>query len=202
MALSVCREWRTQHLQLVVSVNISALDLRRAGFTDDVRAMLEESDLPAHVLCLEVTESAAMEDPESSVRRLSALKELGVRLSIDDYGTGYSSLAQLKKLPVHELKIDKSFVLELDRSEDDQTIVRSTIELAHNVGLEVVAEGVESERILWQLDEWDCDRAQGFHISRPLPLSEFNQWLRDTRYEVAKPELRDANWGLGRRTAR
>jgi diguanylate cyclase (GGDEF)-like protein len=192
LALARCREWRDRQWGLGVSVNISALDLQRSAFARDVREMLETYRLPPEVLCLEVTESAAMEDPQSSIRRLSALKELGVRLSIDDYGTGYSSLAHLRQLPVHELKIDKSFVLELDRSEDDQTIVRSTIELAHNVGLEVVAEGVESQRILWQLDQWGCDRAQGFHVSRPLAFEAFTRWLEDPPYRVARLEPRDA----------
>jgi diguanylate cyclase (GGDEF)-like protein len=183
-AISQCSEWRKQNLALSVSVNISALDLQRQTFAQDISQLLREYQLPAGSLCLEITESAAMEDPESAILRLAGLKSLGVRLSIDDYGTGYSSLAQLKKLPVHELKIDKSFVLELDRNEDDQAIVRSTIELAHNVGLEVVAEGVESNRILWQLAKWDCNYAQGFHISRPLPLAEFEGWLATTPFGV------------------
>ncbi len=183
-AIRQCSEWRRQGLGLSVSVNISAVDLRQGSLADRVQPLLEQHGLPAASLCLEITESAAMEDPDSALRKLTALKELGVRLSIDDYGTGYSSLAQLKKLPVHELKIDKSFVLELDRNEDDQTIVRSTIELAHNIGLEVVAEGVESSRILWQLEQWQADWLQGYHISRPLPLDEFERWLDETEYAV------------------
>ena len=183
-AISQCSEWRKQNRELSVSVNISALDLQQETFAQGISELLHEFQLPAHALCLEITESAAMEDPESAIAKLAGLKELGVRLSIDDYGTGYSSLAQLKKLPVHELKIDKSFVMELDRNEDDQAIVRSTIELAHNVGLEVVAEGVESNRILWQLDEWACNYAQGFYISKPLPLAEFESWLDTTPFSV------------------
>ncbi|MGE0623733.1 MAG: putative bifunctional diguanylate cyclase/phosphodiesterase [Pseudomonadales bacterium] len=183
-ALNQCADWRRRGINLSVSVNISAVDLRQGWLVTHVQEQLESYGLPASVLCLEITESAAMEDPDSALRRLTALRELGVRLSIDDYGTGYSSLAQLKKLPVQELKIDKSFVLDLDRSEDDQTIVRSTIELAHSIGLEVVGEGVESARILWQLREWQLDWAQGFHISRPLPLAALEAWLKETPYQV------------------
>lgn len=183
-ALAQCADWRRRGIHLSISVNISAVDLRQGSLASRVQAQLDAYGLPASALCLEITESAAMEDPESALRRLSALRELGVRLSIDDYGTGYSSLAQLKKLPVQELKIDKSFVLDLDRSEDDQTIVRSTIDLAHSIGLEVVAEGVESARILWQLEQWQLDWAQGFHISRPLPLAQLEEWLAATPYPV------------------
>ncbi len=179
-ALAQCSEWRRQNLNLSVAVNISAVDLQQASFAERIRELLTHFGVPAASLCLEITESAAIEDPNRALRRLTALRNLDVRLSIDDYGTGYSSLAQLKKLPVQELKIDKSFVLELDRSEDDQIIVRSTIELAHNIGLEVIAEGVESQRILWQLDQWQCDSVQGYHISKPLPLAEFDEWLAST----------------------
>jgi len=183
-ALAQCAAWRRRGIDLCVAVNVSAVDLRHGSLAGRVQSLLDEHGLPASALCLEITESAAMEDPESALRRLSALRDLGVRLSIDDYGTGYSSLAQLKKLPVSELKIDKSFVLDLDRSEDDQIIVRSTIELAHSIGLEVVAEGVESARILWQLREWQLDCAQGFHISRPLALAQIDEWLTATSFQV------------------
>lgn len=183
-AIRQCARWRQAGMGLSVSVNISAVDLNQGSLVDRVRSLLEAHRLPPGSLCLEITESAAMEDPDSALSRLAALRELGVRLSIDDYGTGYSSLAHLKKLPVQELKIDKSFVLELDRNEDDQTIVRSTIDLAHSIGLEVVAEGVESERILWQLREWGVDLAQGFHISRPLPAAAFLEWLQSSSYAI------------------
>ncbi len=187
-AIAQCSEWRKRNLGLTVSVNISAVDLQQSALAHNINALLQEYELPAQALCLEITESAAMEDPDSALRRLTALKDLGIRLSIDDYGTGYSSLAQLKKLPVHELKIDKSFVMELDRHEDDQIIVRSTVELAHNIGLAVVAEGVESERILRQLDDWQVDYVQGFHISKPLALPAIDRWLETTTL-IVKPVL-------------
>ncbi len=184
-ALEQCCLWRQRGLCLSVAVNISALDLQQAAFANTIESFLDRYSLPPDVLVLEITESAAMQDPASAVMRLQTLSDLGVRLSIDDYGTGYSSLAQLRKMPVQELKIDKSFVLELDRNEDDKTIVRSTIDLAHNIGLEVVAEGIESQRILWQLNKWSCDLLQGFHICRPLPLRELEQWM-DTEYPVRR----------------
>ena len=184
-ALTQCRAWREQGIALNVAVNISALDLAQPALPETIRSLLDRYSLPPDVLVLEITESAAMEDPQSAVGRLQTLTKLGVRLSIDDYGTGYSSLAHLRKMPVQELKIDKSFVLELDRSEVDKTIVRSTIDLAHNIGLEVVAEGIESQRILWQLNQWGCDLLQGFHICRPLVLSEFERWI-DTEYPVRR----------------
>ena len=116
---------------------------------------------------LEVTESSVVDNPESAIKLLSAFKEHGFKISIDDYGTGYSSLAQLKQLPVHELKIDKSFVQRLEHDLDDQIIVRSTIELAHNMGLYVVAEGIEDEFSLNWLAEHGCELAQGYFISKP-----------------------------------
>ena len=116
-----------------------------------------------------MTESAVVDDPESAIQLLNKFKALGYYLSIDDYGTGYSSLAQLKSLPVHELKIDKSFVQKLQQDADDQIIVRSTIELAHNMGLTLVAEGIEDEFALNWLSENHCEKAQGYFISKPQP---------------------------------
>lgn len=121
-----------------------------------------------------------VEDTEQAIALLLKFKQKGFKLSIDDYGTGYSSLAQLKQLPVHELKIDKSFVHNLTKSEDDQIIVRSTIELAHNMGLCVVAEGIEDLPSLQWLTQHGCDLAQGFYISRPVPAQSFEAWLCST----------------------
>jgi len=134
---------------------------------------------------LEVTESAVMDDPEKAIAILSQFNEMGINLSIDDFGTGYSSMAQLKRLPVHELKIDKSFVLDVVNSEDDKIIVRSTIELAHNMHLKVVAEGVESLAVLKLLHELNCDSAQGFYLSKPVAAHVFEKWLSSTHYLIA-----------------
>jgi len=128
-------------------------------------------------LCLELTESSVMHEVQRSMASLQRLRDLGLRLSVDDFGTGYSSLAQLKKLPIHELKIDKSFVLKLDQSEDDRVIVHSTIELGHNMGLEVVAEGVETEASRAVLCELGCDMVQGYLLAKPISADEFAQWV-------------------------
>ena len=129
---------------------------------------LTATGLPAGALTLEITESVIMEDPERALNVVTELDALGVRISIDDFGTGYSSLGYLKRLPASEIKIDKSFVIEMDNDPDDATIVRSTIELAHNLGLQVVAEGVETASIWDALQELGCDYGQGYHLSRPL----------------------------------
>jgi diguanylate cyclase (GGDEF)-like protein len=183
-ALAQCAQWRKQKLSLGIAVNISALDLQREGFDQLLVDLLDAYRVPAGVLTLEVTESAAMRDPDAAIGRLGKLSKLGVRLAIDDFGTGHSSLAHLKRMPVDELKIDKSFVMELDRNEDDGIIVHSTIELGHNMGLELVAEGVENARIAWQLEQWGCDTLQGFHIARPFPAVEFGPWLKNSDCQV------------------
>ncbi len=172
------RQWREQGLELTVAVNISAHNLRDRDFPEWVRNALTAHDLPGSALCLEMTEGAVIEDPASAATVLSDLAADGIQLSIDDYGTGYSSLAQLKQLPVTELKIDKSLVLRLLHDPGNQIIVRSTIELAHNMGLRVVAEGVEDAASLQWLKDHDCELAQGFHIRRPATGEEFGAWLR------------------------
>ncbi|QFU76266.1 EAL domain-containing protein [Halioglobus maricola] len=183
-ALAQFAIWRKQKYHLTLSVNISALDIQREGFEELLLNLLQSHQIPAEMLTLEITESAAMRDPEASIAQLKKLHKLGVRLAIDDYGAGYSSLAYLKKMPVHELKIDKSFVTELDRDKDDETIVRSTIELGHNMGLAVVAEGVEDARVAWELERLGCDILQGYYVSKPLPVASLNQWLQENSRQV------------------
>ncbi|WP_111641505.1 putative bifunctional diguanylate cyclase/phosphodiesterase [Marinimicrobium alkaliphilum] len=164
---------------LHLSVNLSAMDLLESDFVDDVRATLARHQVAPERLTLEVTESALMVDPTQSLATLHQLKALGTPLSIDDFGTGFSSLSQLKKMPVSELKIDKSFVLQLDSSDDDQRIVRSTIDLAHTLGLTTTAEGVENAGAEALLRQWGCERVQGFYYARPQPEADFLQWLQD-----------------------
>ena len=132
--------------------------------------------MPAEAFCLEITESAIMDDPQRAQATLERLHAMGFSLSIDDFGTGYSSLAYLKKLPVDELKIDQSFVKNMETDGDDAKIVRSTVELAHNLGLSVVAEGVENEAVWKLLRELGCDQAQGHHMGRPMPADAFYEW--------------------------
>ncbi|MDE2148054.1 MAG: EAL domain-containing protein [Burkholderiales bacterium] len=155
-----------------VSVNLSTRDLLDQDLPFKLDAITQRHGMPAQALCLEITESAIMDDPQRALATLVALSRAGYRLSIDDFGTGYSSLQYLQKLPVDELKIDKGFVMAMARNDSDAKIVRSVIDLAHTLGLTVVAEGVENEAGLARLRELDCDEAQGFHIGRPLPAAE------------------------------
>ncbi|MEO4047650.1 EAL domain-containing protein [Pseudomonas sp. CAU 1711] len=185
-ALAQCRAWHEQGLALKVAVNVSALDLADPGFAGHIAALLEEHGVAPAGLVVEITESAVMADPEQALGQLQQLCELGVRLSIDDYGTGYSSMAQLKRLPVHELKIDKSFVQDLLSNPDDDIIVRSTVELGHNMGLRVVAEGVETDAILQRLDQLGCDIAQGYLLSKPLAPAAFAEWLEKTHWTLPR----------------
>ena len=167
---------RTVGMPLRISVNLSTRDLLDPDLSNRLAAILARHGVPATAFCLEITESAIMDDPQRAEAMLNRLSEQGFKLSIDDFGTGYSSLAYLKRLPVDELKIDKSFVMGMEAGEDDAMIVRSTIDLAHNLGLTVVAEGVETAGILERLRALACDEAQGYHIARPLPVDDFLAW--------------------------
>ena len=172
-----CREWADAGLDIGVAVNLSAMDLAIGTLPATISGYLEQYGVAAHRLLLEITESTIMRDASYALDVLSRLKACGVRLAIDDFGTGYSSLAHLKRLPVDELKIDKSFVMSMTHDADDAIIVRSTIELGHNMGLCVVAEGVEDEVTLGMLERFHCDMAQGYLISRPLPAVELTRWM-------------------------
>ena len=178
-ALAQYNTWKTMGIDLNIAVNISAENLKEADFHYFICQSLMRANVSPEKVTLEVTESSVVEDPEAAIRLLSKFKSHGMKISIDDYGTGYSSLAQLKQLPVHELKIDKSFVQRLENDADDQIIVRSTIELAHNMGLHVVAEGIEDEFSLNWLAEHHCELAQGYFISRPKPASLLTQWFME-----------------------
>lgn len=173
-----CSMWRREGIDVGVAINISVTDLTTLDLPLIVEGRLREYGLDPVHLTLEVTESMVMRDATNIILMLERLDKCGVRLSIDDFGTGYSSLSHLKRLPVHELKIDKSFVLDLMNSPSDAVIVKSTIDLGHNMGLRVVAEGVESEESLKLLQSYRCDMAQGFHISKPLTLTEFIAWFK------------------------
>ncbi len=170
-------EWNQRGLRLQLSLNISAEDLLSGDLSERVSALLKVYDLPAEQLIFEITESAVMREPELALEVLLRLRACGISLSVDDFGTGYSSLAHLKRLPVQELKIDQSFVRDLDETSEDAVIVRSTIEMSHNLGLKVVAEGVEYEHSLRLLERWHCDTAQGYLISRPLSAAAFESWI-------------------------
>jgi EAL domain-containing protein (putative c-di-GMP-specific phosphodiesterase class I) len=188
-AIRQTRAWHDQGLMLSVAVNLSAHDLQDADLPRWVGELLERWNVSAEWLKLELTESALMSDPAQALEVLTALCDLGARIAIDDFGTGYSSLGYLKRLPAHEIKIDRSFVADMAAQERDQAIVRSTIDLGHNLGLAAVAEGVEDQQTLELLGGLGCDLAQGFYLSRPLPAASVAAWCL-TRNEL--PELRAA----------
>jgi diguanylate cyclase (GGDEF)-like protein len=176
-AMRQLAEWVRRGLHVQLSVNISADDLLSEDLAERVSNLLKRYRVPAEQLVFEITESAVMREPEHALKVLNRLRECGISLSVDDFGTGYSSLAHLKRLPVQELKIDQSFVRNLDETSEDAVIVRSTIEMSHNLGLKVVAEGVEYAHSLRLLERWHCDTAQGYLISRPLTALAFEAWI-------------------------
>jgi diguanylate cyclase (GGDEF)-like protein len=176
-SLAQCRSWLDRGMKLTVSVNLSVRNLADAEFPRRVREALQRHRVPAALLGLELTESAVMSDPEHALPVLRGLHGLGVRIAVDDFGTGYSSLAYLRRLPVDEVKIDKSFVVGLASDLGDLAVVRAIIELGHSLGLTVVAEGVEQDATRDQLVEMGCDIVQGYLISRPLGPDRFDAWL-------------------------
>jgi len=176
-AIQDCAQWQHDNANLGISINLSAWDLQDPKLPNLINNVLDKNKLSADSLSLEITESAVMQDPARARDVLEQLDEMGINLEIDDYGTGFSSLAYLKLLPVNTLKIDKSFVIDMLREPNDLIIVRSTIDLAHNLGMRVIAEGVEDINILRRLHELRCDLAQGFHISKPLPKSKLLNWI-------------------------
>ncbi|UVH49852.1 GGDEF domain-containing protein [Pseudomonas sp. CBSPBW29] len=183
-AIRQLAEWQVRGLQVQLSVNISVDDLADDSLALRVTELLARYGVSARQLIFEITESAIMHNPVQALSVLEQLRGCGISLSVDDFGTGYSSLAQLQRLPVQELKIDQSFVRNLDSTSGDGVIVRSTIEMSHNLGLKVVAEGVEFEPSLKLLKLWKCDTAQGYLISRPLNAMAFEMWMRRERMPV------------------
>lgn len=170
--------WRRSGLRIPIAVNISPKDLRDVQFAEHVRELLNRWNVPAEDITLEFTESSMIGDSDRTTNIISRLYGLGLKLSIDDFGTGYSSLAYLKQLPIPEIKIDRSFVKDMETDENDAIIVRSIINLAHNMGLEVTAEGVETKEVLELLDMLGCDRVQGYHIARPLTAEQLMGWIK------------------------
>ena len=164
---------------LAVAVNISAVNLRDKHFAEMISDALKNHNVDSSQLVLEVTETAMMDDPELALQVLTSIAEQGVRVSIDDFGTGHSSLAYIKRLPVDEIKIDRSFVKDMERSKDDEIIVRTTVNMCHDLGLEVVAEGVESLDIGSLLTNMGCDMLQGYGLSRPIPFDDLVAFLKE-----------------------
>ena len=169
-----------------LSINLSAWNLQDPELPNTIQRILQQYEFPAQRLTLEITESAMMNDPVRARQILHALHEMAIKLAIDDFGTGFSSLGYLKLLPVDSLKIDKSFVIEMLDNDNDAIIVQSTIDLAHNLGLTVIAEGVENKETLLRLRKLKCDIAQGYYISKPLPQAQFFEWLQSYKFKQAQ----------------
>jgi diguanylate cyclase len=178
--LRQCRQWHDAGAPVHVAVNISAKSLQDQTLPIKLQAALDKWKIDPRFVKVEITESSIMADPAHALAITSMLQSMGVRLSLDDFGTGYSSLSNLRQLPVDELKIDKSFVMGMSASEADASIVRTMVDLAHSLGKQVCAEGVEDEETFRRLGEMGCDLAQGYWICKPKPAEEFLQWLVDT----------------------
>ncbi|WP_052507448.1 putative bifunctional diguanylate cyclase/phosphodiesterase [Desulfonatronovibrio magnus] len=178
MAVNQIRQWADQGLSIPLSVNLSVRDLQESSLPEKVFLTLQNQAVHPKMLEMEITESAFVTAPEKVKWVLNALNETGVILSIDDFGTGYSSIAYLKDLPVKILKIDRSFVMKMHKERDDAVIVKSIIDLGHNLGLKTVAEGVENDEILSMLKNLGCDMAQGYHIMKPAPPDAFTAWVK------------------------
>ncbi len=179
-AIRQAAEWQRYGLDIGMAVNVSARVLLDPELPDLIRDQLADSGLDPTRLVVEITESSIMEDQVRALENVTRLSEQGIRISIDDFGTGYSSLAYLRRLPVDEIKIDKSFVMTMVANENDAVIVRATIGLAHNLGLDVIAEGVEDDDIWERLHQLGCDYAQGYYISKPISGVELTRMLMDS----------------------
>ncbi|MGP9799745.1 putative bifunctional diguanylate cyclase/phosphodiesterase [Rheinheimera sp. NSM] len=169
--------WWQSTTPLQLAVNLSVFDLLNPQLADDIAALLQQHQLPAAALALEVTESAVMEDADTVIAQLHRLRNLGITLSIDDFGTGQSSLAYLKQLPVHEVKIDRAFVKDIEHNNNDALIVRATTQLAHSLGFSVTAEGLENQAGLQQLLDCGCDKVQGYYFAKPMTATQLDAWL-------------------------
>jgi EAL domain-containing protein (putative c-di-GMP-specific phosphodiesterase class I) len=176
-ALEQQRQWKAAGYRFTVAVNLSARNLIDDRCVDIVQGLLRQYDTQPGELELEITETTLMHDPEGAASRLERIAALGVKLSIDDFGTGYSSLGYLRRLPIHALKIDRLFVKDMLENQQDANIVHSTIGLAHDLNLQVVAEGVENAEIQDLLEQMGCDLIQGYHLGHPKPWNETMEWL-------------------------
>jgi EAL domain-containing protein (putative c-di-GMP-specific phosphodiesterase class I) len=185
-AIGQLGQWRREGLVIELAVNLSATDMADPELPGRVLGLLQQHQVEARQLMLEVTESAIMREPQQAAQIMQQLRSAGLRFAIDDFGTGHSSLAQLTSLPVDEIKIDRSFVINLERSSNNQAIVRSTTELGHILGLRVVAEGIETPQAWSSLLRLGCDLAQGYFISRPMPAADVPGWLQTQRAELSR----------------
>jgi EAL domain-containing protein (putative c-di-GMP-specific phosphodiesterase class I) len=190
LALAQLAAWRAEGLEIGVSVNLSARNLHEGELARQIESLLQRHAVPAAALTVEVTESAAMADPETAVGLLDTLRALGVGVSIDDFGSGHASIAYLARLPASELKIDRSFVSRICESPREDAIVRTTIDLARHLELRVVAEGIETAEVCERLAAMGCDTGQGYLIARPAPAAELTPWLHDHVRRAGEEEER------------
>ncbi|MEQ1739590.1 MAG: bifunctional diguanylate cyclase/phosphodiesterase [Methyloglobulus sp.] len=179
-----CANWHRQGFPIKVSVNLSAKDLHDPELPDLIAGVAVAAGIKPEWIMLEITEGSVMSEPDNALAIIKRLNEMGYQFSIDDFGTGYSSMAYLKKLPLAALKIDKGFVMDILNSENDAAIVKATINLGHNLGLMVTAEGVENKEIMTRLMEYGCDVAQGYFLSKPVTMQNFNQWVSDSHWKI------------------
>jgi EAL domain-containing protein (putative c-di-GMP-specific phosphodiesterase class I) len=186
-SLLQCRAWNEMGIDISIAVNLSMWNLEAQELPEQIAGLLGTIGIPAARLELEITESAFMGDPQKTMRTLTLIRDLGVSFTIDDFGIGYSSLAHLRKLPVTGMKIDKSFVQNVESDRDNAVIVRSIIDLGHNLGLKVTAEGVETREAKDILIDFACDEAQGYYYSYPIPASEVAQVFRELTSNRRQP---------------
>jgi len=193
-AVKQSRAWADKGINIKIAVNLSARDLSNRRLPEQIGQLLALHRVPPDRLVLEITESAVMANTANILEVLTKLRGMGLTLSIDDYGTGYSSMAYLNRLPVQELKIDKSFVLKMAVNRPDDILVRSTIDLGHNLGLRVTAEGVEGAAALAMLQAYGCETAQGYFISKPLSVEDFEKFYATSRWSPLRRD--DTNTAL------
>ena len=190
-AMKQSKRWENDGIDISVAVNLSMQNIQDPLFPTVLSELVEKWNINKHRLMLEITESTIMSNPDKVLKILNKIEDMGINLSIDDFGTGYSSLSNLKKLPVSELKIDRSFVMDMAHDEDDQAIVQSIIDMAHTMGLHVVAEGVENLGVTQQLAELGCDILQGYFISKPKPASDLHDMLKTSIWTINSPDQKN-----------
>ena len=193
-SLRQCRQWNKLGFDIGVAVNLTMWNLEAQELPDQIEALLRDTGVPPENLELEITETSIMSDPQRVIRTLDQIRQLGVRFAIDDFGTGYSSFAYLAKLPVSSIKIDKSFVQNIETDRDNSVIVKSIIDLGHNLGLKIVAEGVETATAKKMLTGFQCDDGQGYHFCRPIPAEAMTKLLlQDPFIESERPSVAQAS---------
>jgi diguanylate cyclase len=196
LALAQVKLWADAGQGVPVAVNISARNLLDEDFASKVKALLSQHRVAPELLEIEVTESAVMLEPARAAKVLNELRAIGVRIALDDFGAGYTSLAQLRNLPISELKIDKSFILSMDSNTDDTLIVKSMVDLGHGLNMKVVAEGIETQSTMDVLAGFDCDTGQGYHLCRPVPAHALMQWHGQQMEQAAQTATTSANTGV------